>query len=889
MPKKRKHKLRHARSALATPHWAIHPPALAEMDAILREDASEDPDPEAVSQRLGMARPGESRMRVVNGVAVIPVTGVLQPKPNILTRIFGGTATSQVESDVKQAAGDTQVRSIVLIIDSPGGSAIGNEEVSKVIVEAREKKTITAYVRGMAASAAYYLASAAERIVASPSSSIGSIGTIYVHADLSAALKDIGIDVTNVVYGQYKADGSPYVKFDEQARKTLQDYVDSYGEQFTQAVARGRNVSVETVKSQYGQGKVFIADEALNRGMIDEIGAIDNLMAPRPEGDDDPDDDDAIPDGVVSVPGLTVPVGVAAMPAMTSSIAFAGQPGGVAQSNHQPAASAATTQESKMDKRIKAALFARGLIADIEASDEVCQAAVTGYFRGQVPEQESEILDALNGVQAVGSQQQTAADNSTSQAQDANPPNNAQVAHDREIKEARAEAVRLDRERRQNIEASGRLLGVAQEQVQAAVDSEDNHDQIIARWHQEMANQEPPVDTGHVNVTGEGADRFATDAVDALLMRSGFEATSQEPSQEATRLQTAPLAHVARQCLSLSGRRVDALDDPEQVALEALQMAGSNVAVISATGPAYNRPGDFPNLLSALAGKMLDQAIQIAEPTYPAWTGRLPDLADFKPKTIVGLGHFDELDEVMDDEDFKSLQMNEELVGWIQAGRYGNKVGLTPVMVANDDLDAFTQGLRTLAMAHEHTLNRLCLALITGNVTLLDGNSLFDDTNHGNYVESGHGGAPSQAQIEAMRLKHRTQTGIGDVGKVRTPPRVALVPPSLEEAAEQTLLPLRFLPETKGPTTDATINVHRGKIIPVTEPELEDSSTAEWYTFADPRVRRSIVHAFQRGYGRGGRRSRWFDPNRKTMYVDLEGRFAAAVAGHRGAVKNHGS
>ncbi|MHB8973584.1 MAG: phage major capsid protein [Pirellulaceae bacterium] len=387
-----------------------------------------------------------------------------------------------------------------------------------------------------------------------------------------------------------------------------------------------------------------------------------------------------------------------------------------------------------------------------------------------------------------------------------------------------------------------------------------------------------------------GAERFATDAVDALLMRSGLRAASQSPSQAAQQLQHMPLAEMARRCLELGGRQVGAfVVDAESVALAALQMCGSEVRSIGSMDSSYARPGDFPNLLSNLAGKILDDAIEIAGATYPVWTARLPDLADFKPKTILGFATRDELDEILDDEEARPMQMAEEAAGWIQAGRYGNKVGLTPVMVANDDLDAFTQGLQSLEIAHETTLNRLCIALVAGNVTLLDGNALFDSTNHGNDVVNGLGGEPSTTQANKMRLLHRRQTGIGGFGKVRTPPRIALVPTSHEEAAMQTFLQFSQLAESKLAATDATINTFRGTITPVVEPDLEDYSLAYWYTFADPRIRRVIVHAFQRGFGKGGKRTSWFDPGKKTMYVDLEGRFAAAVCGHRGAVRNIGA
>jgi len=187
------------------------------------------------------------------------------------------------------------------------------------------------------------------------------------------------------------------------------------------------------------------------------------------------------------------------------------------------------------------------------------------------------------------------------------------------------------------------------------------------------------------------------------------------------------------------------------------------------------------------------------------------------------------------------------------------------------------------------TLNRLCVALVAGNVTLVDGNSLYDATNHLNEVASGSGGAPSITQMNLQREAHRSQTGIDGKGKVRTPPAIALVPSTLETEAEQLFSPFAVFNESKTAATDATLNVYRGKVRPVMEVELDGYSPTQWYTFADPKRRRAIVHCFQRGYGRGGRRTSWFEPARETRYVKLEGRFGAAVASFRGTVRNYGA
>ncbi|MHB0955915.1 MAG: phage major capsid protein [Pirellulaceae bacterium] len=385
-----------------------------------------------------------------------------------------------------------------------------------------------------------------------------------------------------------------------------------------------------------------------------------------------------------------------------------------------------------------------------------------------------------------------------------------------------------------------------------------------------------------------GAARFASDAVDGLLIRAGRSPANAQPSAEARRLSTMPLATMAAQCLELAGQGSGGYQDPEALALRALQMGGANSFDLRSEGPAHYRPGDFPNLLSGFANKMLDQALEISGATYQLWTGRVADLPDFKPATVLAISGRAELSDVMEGDIFEELPLAEQITGLIQIGRYGNSVALTPVMVANDDVDGFTQMLQSLSVAHEKTLNRLCLTVIGANVICPDGVQLYNAASHSNDIVPGLGGAPSTITAQAMKLAHRRQTDVTGTARVKSPPKIALVPPAWEEAAMQTFLTFSRLNENKTAITDATVNIHRGTIEPIVEPDLEDYSLTQWYTFADPRIRRSVVHAYQRGYANGGKRSSRFDPARKSQIFDVEGRFAAGIANWRGTVRNAG-
>jgi hypothetical protein len=211
-------------------------------------------------------------------------------------------------------------------------------------------------------------------------------------------------------------------------------------------------------------------------------------------------------------------------------------------------------------------------------------------------------------------------------------------------------------------------------------------------------------------------------------------------------------------------------------------------------------------------------------------------------------------------------------------------------MAANDDLEAFSDLLQSLADAWERTQNRLCLSLITGNAALLDGIALYDDSGHKNVITSG-GAGPSVTTWDAMNQKMAAQTTAGGVAYARARLGVVLVPPKHEVAALQTFLPLggTIVVENKVAETDSNLNVFRGRVSVAMEPELAAASADAWYGFADPRQARNAT--VLRGYGAGGeagRRERWYDPQTKCLHVSLEGRIGAAVKNYRTTVRNPG-
>ena len=171
------------------------------------------------------------------------------------------------------------VGAIIIDIDSPGGDVSGCKALADKIYSYRgHAKPIIAVVTGMMASAAYWIGSAATEIIASEDSLIGSIGVIVVHTEYSKMLEEQGIKPTILTSGKYKGEGNPYEPLTVEAKDDWQSKIDQYYLAFAKSVARHRGVSVVEVKNKYGQGRMFLAKEAKELGMIDRIATLESVV-----------------------------------------------------------------------------------------------------------------------------------------------------------------------------------------------------------------------------------------------------------------------------------------------------------------------------------------------------------------------------------------------------------------------------------------------------------------------------------------------------------------------------------------------------------------------------------------------------------------------------------
>src|SRR6185436_6386645 len=163
---------------------------------------------------------------------------------------------------------------------SPGGSVAGNTEFVAEVMRARVKKPIIAVAQYTMGSAAYHLSAAATEIVAAPSARVGSIGTVWIHEELSKAMADLGVKRTYVSAGEGKVDGNPSEPLSPEALVRMQATVDEAYGQFVNNVVKGRGkgMTADRVRKDW-KAHVYSASEALSIGMIDGIATLDETLA----------------------------------------------------------------------------------------------------------------------------------------------------------------------------------------------------------------------------------------------------------------------------------------------------------------------------------------------------------------------------------------------------------------------------------------------------------------------------------------------------------------------------------------------------------------------------------------------------------------------------------
>lgn len=198
-------------------------------------------------------------------VALLPIEGVILESETVIDQL-------------KEFARDESVKAIVLRLNTPGGGVGPSQEIYEEVRKLRGKKVIVASMGALAASGGYYIACAADKIVANPGTITGSIGVIMKFMNVEDLAEKIGVRGYVIKSGEFKDIGSPVREMGPEERELIQGVIDNVHSQFVDAVAQGRNLDREEVAA-IADGRIFSGAQAMELGLVDVLGNQEDAVA----------------------------------------------------------------------------------------------------------------------------------------------------------------------------------------------------------------------------------------------------------------------------------------------------------------------------------------------------------------------------------------------------------------------------------------------------------------------------------------------------------------------------------------------------------------------------------------------------------------------------------
>ena len=264
--------------------WAIMPAALQtirEVAARMTVDADvveawKHPSRAAIQSRDGQPLQGARYASLRGNVAVLPITGPIFPRANMMTEMSGAQSLQCFLRDLTLCVENEDVTAILLDVDSPGGVAFGINEAAGLIRQATEVKPVVAYVGGMGCSAAYWLASAASEVVVEETALVGSIGVVCGVSVQETP--DLNGEIHKEIVSTHAPAKRPDFKTDE-GIATERAILDKLETTFIDTVARFRGVTRNDVLADFGQGGVKVGVEAVSSRMADRVGTFEQVLA----------------------------------------------------------------------------------------------------------------------------------------------------------------------------------------------------------------------------------------------------------------------------------------------------------------------------------------------------------------------------------------------------------------------------------------------------------------------------------------------------------------------------------------------------------------------------------------------------------------------------------
>lgn len=215
-----------------------------------------------------------------NKILLIPVQGILKTESDPGLFASKPSIVQEVVSHLEKAAEDPTIKAILLVVNSPGGSATASDVLYHELSSHRKRtgQKIVASMMGMAASGGYYACLAADHIMAHPTTVTGSVGTIFVQPKVVGLMDKIGVEVAVYKSGRNKDMGSFFRDATETERAMLQEIIDGLNSRFVEAVRENRSLSGEAL-NQVATARVYTAAQARAIGLVDSMGYLDDAKA----------------------------------------------------------------------------------------------------------------------------------------------------------------------------------------------------------------------------------------------------------------------------------------------------------------------------------------------------------------------------------------------------------------------------------------------------------------------------------------------------------------------------------------------------------------------------------------------------------------------------------
>ncbi|MDQ1271527.1 MAG: protease [Planctomycetota bacterium] len=214
-----------------------------------------------------------------NKIAIIPIKGILSNESAEGLFIEKPSIVDVVKQQLEQAADDTHVKAVLLEVDSPGGGITASDIIYNQIIKfkAVTQKKVVVYMQDIAASGGYYISSAADTIVAHPTTITGSIGVIMPLINVAELINRYGIKDNSIASGNLKEIGSPLKQMTADETAILKGIIDEMYMQFVTVVSTGRKLDIEAVK-KIADGRIYTGKQAFEKGLVDQLGYLEDAI-----------------------------------------------------------------------------------------------------------------------------------------------------------------------------------------------------------------------------------------------------------------------------------------------------------------------------------------------------------------------------------------------------------------------------------------------------------------------------------------------------------------------------------------------------------------------------------------------------------------------------------